>query len=128
MNDKNQSLVRREETRSPNHRERAVAPPCDVYESADEYLILADVPGTDDRNVDVRLDRAQLTIEAARTYDNGGTVLDSEHPSIRYRRTFQIPESVNAAEIKAELREGVLALHLPKAPAARVRRIQVSAG
>ena len=122
-------MARREEQRPGNNQPiRVVAPPCDVYESAEEYLILADVPGAEDKGIDVRLDRSQLTIEAARAPDEGGTLVDSEYAPRRYRRTFQIPDSVNAAGINAELKNGVLALHLPKAPAARVRKIAVTAG
>jgi HSP20 family protein len=125
MNDKN-GIARREDSRSP--RDRGTAPPCDVYESADEYLVLADMPGIDEQNIDVQLDRTQLTLAAVRTGAANGTVIDTEHASIHYRRIFQIPESVDAGAIKAELRDGVLALHLPKAPAARMRRIAVQAG
>lgn len=125
MND-TRELARREEQRSP--RERAFAPACDVFESADEYLILADMPGTDENAIDVKLDRNQLTLEAARVPATRGKLIDTERTQVRYRRSFQIPESVDANAIQAQLRDGVLALRLPKAPAARVRRIAVSAG
>ena len=125
-----ESLTRRDEARSPNgrHQPRPVAPPCDVYESADEYLIVADVPGVDERTIDIKLDRAKLTIEAQRTNGASGQVLDSEPQPRLYLRTFQVLETVDGGQIKAELRHGVLHLHLPKGPSARVRKIAVTAG
>ena len=126
----NEELTRREETRPTNGRAqlRPVAPPCDVYESADEYLIVADLPGVDERTIDIKLDRAKLTIEARRTNGTNGQVLDSEPQPKLYLRTFQVPETVDAEHIKAELVHGVLNLHLPKGPGARVRKIAVQAG
>jgi len=125
-----ESLTRRDDARSPNRQQhpRPVAPPCDVYESAEEYLIVADVPGVDERTIDIKLDRAKLTIEAQRTNGASGQVLDSEPQPKLYLRTFQVPETVDGGQIKAELRHGVLHLHLPKGPSARVRRIAVTAG
>jgi HSP20 family molecular chaperone IbpA len=125
-----EAMTRRDDARGSNGRQhlRPIAPPCDVYESADEYLIVADVPGVDDRSIDIKLDRSKLTIEAHRTNGASGQVLDSEPQPKLYLRTFQVPETVDAAQIKAELRHGVLHLHLPKGPSARVRRIAVTAG
>jgi HSP20 family molecular chaperone IbpA len=105
-------------------RYRTVAPGCDIYENSDEFLVVAEVPGVEENDVDLRLDRTQLTIEALRS--SGATHRDGTR--LRYARVFEVPDTIDAAKITAKLEHGVLSVHLPKAPEARVRRISVRAG
>jgi HSP20 family molecular chaperone IbpA len=122
-------MTRRDQSSEPmNGRHRPVAPPCDVYENADEYLIVADIPGAEERTVDIKHERSKLTIEARRTNERHGTVVEAEPQPSSYMRTFQVPETVDVEQIRAELKHGVLHLHLPKGPQARVRKIAVTAG
>jgi HSP20 family molecular chaperone IbpA len=124
-----ESITHRDEARSTNgHGIPPVAPPCDVYENADEYLVVADMPGVEENAIDIKLDRAKLTIVGRRDSRSNGTVLESEPRPRVYLRTFQVPDAVDAAQIKAELERGVLTVHLPKGPQARVRKIAVTAG
>mgnify|MGYP003574604316 CR=1 FL=1 len=94
---------------------QAVAPPVDIYENADEYLIVADVPGVAQEAVHVALDKDQLSLTADRD-------------DLRFRRVFRIPQAVDRSAIVAELKRGVLNLHLPKSDADKPRRIQIRAG
>src|SRR5271168_2687992 len=80
------------------------APPVDIFESKDEILILADVPGVVTEGVAINLDRDQLTIDAHRA---GEEAFD-------YRRTFVVPRGIEADKIAASLQNGVLRLTLPK--------------
>lgn len=123
-----ESISRRDDTRSTNHSSPPVAPPCDVYENAEEYLVVADMPGVEENAIEIKLDRAKLTIVGRREGRPNGTVLESEPRPRVYLRTFQIPDAVDGAQIKAELKDGVLTVHLPKGPQARVRKIAVTAG
>jgi HSP20 family molecular chaperone IbpA len=120
------STEREEQPALANGHSRPVVPPCDVYENAEEYLIVADVPGADEQSVDIKLDRTRLTIAAHRASRGTGRVAESEPFPRVYLRAFQVPESIDAASIRAELKHGVLQVHLPKGAAARVRRIAVS--
>ena len=106
-------------------RVRKVSPACDVYENADEYLITAEMPGVREADVDLRLDRTRLAIEAERPL-SGAT--EGQPTAVRYVRVFEIPETIDRARIGAKLQDGVLSVHLPKAPQARVREIAVTAG
>jgi HSP20 family molecular chaperone IbpA len=128
---------------------RHVTPLCDVYENADEYLIVAEMPGVKQDAVDIRLDRAELIVEAIRETTREttrqatgqatreGPTLGARSRSesgngasvaLRYRRVFEVPQTINPDELRAELRDGLLYLHLSKAPEARVRQIPVRAG
>jgi len=106
---------------------RTYVPAVDIIERDDELLLLADVPGAKADGIDVNFDRGELTITAQ--------VTPRQAPETRYTaceygvgtfvRTFRIGEGIDAAKIQAELSQGVLTLHLPKAEEAKARRIAV---
>lgn len=98
---------------------RELRPQVDIYENAEEVLLLADVPGASKESVNVRVEEGVLSLEALRTLANGQTV--------RYQRAFHVPESVDPEKISAELKHGVLHLHLRKAEKAKPRTIAISA-
>jgi HSP20 family protein len=91
-------------------------PRVDIYESADELLMLADMPGAAADSVAVRLEGAQLTLEATRTTQSGG---------VRYFRAFRMPATVDANGISADLKDGVLQVHLRKSEAAKPKAIPI---
>lgn len=106
-----------------------VAPPCDVYENKDEILVLADVPGVEPENLHVNLEKGELSLTARRTVTpREGEVLGSELRDCEYRRRFTVPGGIDANRISAELKDGVLRLHLPKLEALKPRQIPVRAG
>jgi HSP20 family protein len=98
------------------------APPVDIFESKDEILILADVPGVVTDGVTINLDRDQLTIDAHRASPRTG------EEAFDYRRTFVVPHGIEADKIAASLQNGVLRLALPKPAALKPRQIEVKAG
>lgn len=105
-----------------------VAPPVDIFESAQEILVVADVPGVNADGLAVRLDGEQLVLEARRAPRSRGSALALEHRPADYRRTFVLPRGIDPSRIAAELSNGVLRLHLPKAEAVKPRRIPVTTG
>jgi HSP20 family protein len=98
------------------------APPVDIFESQDEILILADVPGVTTDGLAINLDRDHLTIDARRTQASTG------EEAFDYRRTFVVPHGIEADKIAASLQNGVLRLSLPKPAALKPRQIEVKAG
>ena len=106
----------------------AVAPAVDVFEDKDELLILADMPGVAKESVAIHLEKGQLTIEAQRNEPSQGNLLAAEYRPLDYRRAFLVPQGIDADKIVAELTQGVLRLHLPKAAALKPRQIAIKAG
>jgi HSP20 family protein len=102
-----------------------VAPRVDVYENANELLLVADVPGATKESVSIQLDKGQVTIEASRADDATGSPLIAEYRPTDYARVFSIPQGIDASKIDAQLSGGVLRLHLPKSDALKPRRIEV---
>lgn len=107
----------------------AITPACDIYESDDEILVVADVPGATADMLDINLEKGELTLEARREAPvQPGTFLGVEYRDCDFRRRFAVPGGIDADRISAELREGVLHLHLPKSEALKPRQIPVQAG
>ncbi len=102
--------------------ERWAAPLVDVYENDDEFLLLVDLPGVVTDRLRVDVDQDELTLEGRR--------LDSDEDQrwLGYRRSFKLPGGTDYDKVNAELKQGVLWLHLPKAAAIKPRRIQIKAG
>jgi HSP20 family protein len=105
-------------------------PNVDILEKGDELLVLADIPGADSEKVDIHFEDGTLTIHAKVTprQDPEQTrYLLREYGVGDYYRTFQVSETIDASKISAEFADGVLMLHLPKAEAAKPRKISVKA-
>ncbi|MGQ0644998.1 MAG: Hsp20/alpha crystallin family protein [Elusimicrobiota bacterium] len=115
------------ETSAPR---KMFVPAVDVYETKDEVTVLADMPGVDEKGVDIRLENDTLTIRGTLSSEGAGRgeLVYSEYAAGDYRRTFQLSEQIDRDKIAASMKDGVLRLSLPKAEAARSRRIEVRAG
>jgi HSP20 family molecular chaperone IbpA len=105
----------------------SVAPPVDIYENAEGYLVFADLPGVQGDAIDVRYEEGDLSLSARRDLDAEGDPVAAEFRAVDFRRVFKIPEDVDAAAIDAEFEDGVLQLRLPKAKAIQPRKITVRA-
>jgi HSP20 family protein len=103
-----------------------VAPPVDIYENADEILVVADVPGARTESITVKVDKGELYLHARR--DDAGVPKGTPSAALDYARTFLVPRGIDADKISAEMNAGVLRIHLPKSDALRPRRIEVKAG
>jgi len=109
---------------------RAWAPPVDIYENADELLLVTDMPGVSQEGVTVNLEKRELLIEGRRTRGETGeeNPVAREREALDYRRSFVLPQGIDAEKISAELRQGVLRVRVPKAAAVKPRQIQVKVG
>jgi len=104
------------------------SPFVDVFENADELLLVADIPGITPEELAIHVDKDELTIASHRAATPNAKLLASEFAPRDYRRSFTIPHGLDVDKIKAEFSNGVLSLHLPKLPAVKPRQIQVRAG
>jgi HSP20 family molecular chaperone IbpA len=113
---------RREEMRGE---ERYLSPPVDIYETKDGLTVLADLPGVDKDGVDVRVKDGVLTIEGRTRPLAQGEPLYSEYTLLNFYRQFQLSEEVDQERITANLKHGVLTVHLLKVEKAKPRQIAV---
>jgi HSP20 family protein len=101
-------------------------PRVDILETEQELVLLADLPGVKPADVDVRFENGELTIHGRRNATNPGKRRALwEYEPAHYHRAFRLSEDVAADKIEAELKNGVLTVRLPKAEAAKPRRISV---
>ena len=107
---------------------RTYSPRIDIWEADDELVLYADLPGVAAEDLDIRFENRELTIygEVAPRHAEVN-FLYGEYGIGDFYRTFTIGEAIDAAKISAELRDGVLTLHLPKTEAVKPRRIAVKA-
>ena len=121
-----QKVERREETTRPG---AYFQPAVDIFETKDELVLVADMPGVPPDGVDVDLEGDELSIEGrvrSGEYD-GLKPLYVEYGVGGYYRRFTLGEMIDREGIKAQMKNGVLVLRLPKAERARARRIAVDA-
>jgi len=109
---------------------RMYTPRVDIVETSEELLLIADVPGARAENVDINFEQGELTISAGvqpRQAENVQYLL-REYGIGDYYRVFRIGEAIDSGKISAEVTNGVLKVHLPKAESAKPRKIAVKAG
>jgi len=122
------TMVQREEKTPERIRERrSVTPAVDIFENSNEILLVADVPGVMTEGLNIHLENGELTIEASRSNEIKGAVLVQGYEQLDYVRAFKVPNTIDASKIAAEIKNGVLAIHLPKVETLRPRRIEVKA-
>jgi HSP20 family protein len=100
------------------------SPAADVYEHENEYVIALDLPGIDRAALDISIDRERLVIRGVRVIEEqGGHRV--ERPRGRFLRRFGMPSTVDQQGIKAEYKDGVLRVYLPKQKEQKPRRVEI---
>ena len=115
----------REETTIPA---RVFVPSADIYETQDALTVILEMPGVEKSNVDVRVEDGVLSVLGKLDLSKyqGLQPLYIEYNVGHYSRSFQLSSKVDQSRIAAELKDGVLALTLPKVEEAKPRTIQVA--
>jgi HSP20 family protein len=107
-------------------REVTYTPRVDIRETEDELVLCADLPGVKPEDADVHFANGELVIQArCAPRQPAANYLCWEYGVGDYYRAFTITEEIDAGKITAELKNGVLTVHLPKSDAVKPRRITV---
>jgi HSP20 family protein len=104
-----------------------LAPAVDIFESAEEYRLVADLPGVRQEDVDIALERGELTLFAKRDMNRDGEPLALGRREGDFRRVFRIPIEVEPNGVQASFENGVLQVRLPKSDRVKPRRISINA-
>jgi len=105
-------------------------PATDIYESDNELIVNLDLPGVDPKMVDVHVENNVLTIRGERQFEekqNRENFHRIERSYGTFARSFTLSTAVDADKIRASYKAGVLSITLPKAEAAKPKRIQIAA-
>lgn len=106
----------------------AWAPTLDVSETDSEYLVRADLPAVKKEDVSVTIDNDVLTIAGERKFEKeekSGKVHRRESFRGTFSRSLSLPDNANASGIRAESKDGVLTVHVPKTKTERTRAIEI---
>ena len=130
-----QTDIEKHETKELQRAERTRAgqtyvPNVDIVEQENELLLLADMPGVKPDDLDIRYERGELTILGKvqpRQQPEQTNYMLREYGVGDFHRVFQVGESIDPSKIEAEVKNGVLTLHLPKTEQAVPRKIAVKA-
>lgn len=119
-----------EKEQEPTRPMRAFLPTVDIYETEDALTVVLEMPGVARNNIDVNVDNGVLMIEGKIDFGKYEDLqpVYSEYNIGPFRRSFRISSRIDQDKIKAEMRDGVISLTLPKAEQAKPRRIEVSTG
>jgi HSP20 family molecular chaperone IbpA len=127
--------AKKEETVAPEKAEsirprRTLSPAIDIFETDDAIVLLVNMPGVPEENVDITLEKNQLSIRGKVDHEapEGYKAVYGEYAVGDYKRSFSLSDEVNRDEIEATLKHGVLRLVLAKAADAKPRQIAVRAG
>ena len=123
--------LQKQETKSMEemNEKKVKAPLVDIYENKEEIVLVADMPGIDPDSLDVSFEKDELQIN--------GTVEKKEENvnySVReslpydYYRAFKLPKGLNYSKVKAEYKDGVLKLSIPKDEDNKTHKVKVTVG
>ncbi len=105
------------------------APAVDIFELEGNIVLKAELPGVEAKDVDIRVENNVLTLRGERKFDNE-VKRESYHRVERsygtFSRSFTLPTVVDTGNIKAEFKEGVLRVTLPKREEAKPKQIAIS--
>jgi HSP20 family protein len=121
----NETLSSPEASSSPSV---AWVPRVDIHEEKDRFVVLADVPGVEPKDIDITAEKGVLTVRGERRAEK--RVTDNGYERIErvagtFLRRFTLPEGANTDSITAKQTNGVLEVTIPKTPAVQPRRISI---
>ena len=103
-------------------------PPINVFQQGDDIVAILEVPGVGKQDLDIQVKGNALRISGKKAiaYPEGASLHRRERLSGSFDRTLTVPMQINADGIKAEYRDGVLALFIPRAESDKPRSIKIS--
>lgn len=99
-----------------------------LRDAGKELVLTAELPGLSDKDIELTIERGTLSLRAERkpTAPEGFKALRNERAHVRFAETIELPADVDEEAVSASLKDGVLVVTLPKAAAAKPRRIPVN--
>ena len=107
---------------------RPWSPPVDIFETENELVLKADVPDIDPKNVGIQLENGTLTLKGERKFEeqrNGRGFHRVERGYGSFVRAFSLPNTVDPEKVKADYKNGVLTITLPKKEVAKPKTVNI---
>jgi len=133
--EKEKSILKKQESENTDTIERTrsgkvFVPAVDIFETENDVIVMADMPGANEKSIEITLEQNVLTIQArVEEYAPEGFDLQyREYDTGDYQRSFNLPDTINRDKIDAKFTNGVLKLILPKTEPAKPKKIEVKVG
>ncbi len=107
-------------------RSRTLRPPVDIFETSEGLTVIADLPGVQKEDVQIQIENDVLTIKGIPKINLTADITYREFELYPYFRQFQLSDKVDQEKVKAEMKNGVLIIHLPKREEAKPKQISVT--
>ena len=107
---------------------RPWSPAVDIFENENELVLKADLPEVDPKNVGIQLENGTLTLKGERKFEeqrNGKAYHRVERGYGSFVRAFSLPETVDPEKVKADYKNGVLTVTLPKKEVAKPKTVNI---
>jgi HSP20 family protein len=107
----------------------AWAPAVDIYETENELVLKADLPDVNEKDLDVRVENNMLTVRGERKFEQKvkeENYLRIERTYGSFSRSFSLPNTINTESIKAEYKNGVLTVEMPKKAETKPKQVKIS--
>ncbi len=110
-----------------NSSECVIVPAVDIYETENEYVLEADMPGVKKEDLDITFEKNQLEISGNvdQSLSEEENLKHREYMLYNYNRRFTVGDGIDSEKIEAKLDDGVLTLTLPKSEKVKPRKIEV---
>ena len=108
-----------------------VYPPVNVFDQGDAFVVKAELPGVGPEKIELSVEDDALTLRGERTFpapSEDGAYHRRERGEGQFRRVVRMPGRLAADEARAEYRDGVFTVRIPKAKEAQPRRVEIQAG
>lgn len=102
-------------------------PPVNVFRKGDDFVILAEIPGLKKSELDIQVKDSSIRVSGTKlvSYGDKASLHRRERSAGQFSRAFTIPVRIDADRVKAEYRDGILALYLPRAEQDKPRSIKI---
>src|SRR5262245_11591368 len=108
-------------------KQRSVLPAVNITARNDEYLLEVEMPGVNTEGLEISVEGNELTIDGKRHPEQvTAEVVSPESAEADYRRVFEISWDIDTGKISAEMHQGIVKLHLPKAERVKPRKIKIA--
>ena len=102
-----------------------VEPRVDIFENAEELLVVAEMPGVEPGGLKVQVVAGELSLEGSWPSGEQGNALGREFLPVDYKRSFLLPRGIDPDKIAADYTAGVLTVHLPRQSALKPRQVEI---
>jgi HSP20 family molecular chaperone IbpA len=110
------------------HNRPVFIPVVDIFEKENSIVVVADMPGVEEKNIQVNFEKGVLTVSGhieEKTKEGFRSIYNEYHPVGDYERSFTVPDAIDVEKIEGHIKNGLLTVVLPRSPKPEARKIPI---